>query len=53
MSPDTIDNIFVKLVSCLEQLPQDWMDDDESYDHIHEWFHQQFEPYLTADRNYN
>lgn len=53
MSEDTIDSFFVRLVSILETLPSNWMDDDESYGHVSEWVHNYFEPYLTRERNYN
>ena len=53
MSEDTVDAFFVRLVSILETLPVDWYDDDDSYDHVHEWVLNWFEPYYTKERNYN
>jgi hypothetical protein len=53
MSEDTVDAFFVRLVSILETLPANWMDDDESYEHVHEWTQNWFAPYLTKERNYN
>lgn len=53
MSEDNIDSFFVRLVSILETLPANWYDDDDSYDHVHEWVLNWFEPFYTKERNYN
>jgi hypothetical protein len=53
MSPDDIDSVVLKLHDFLFRSLGCALDEDEDYDMLYNFMHNQLDPFCTRDRNYN